>query len=202
MSLLALSCGRCKSPVPAELYNLPEFTDCPSCQRALRAIAFPVVDRPLASGPLAEQIIGAEEASCFYHPASRAIVPCESCGRFLCGLCDCELRGEHFCPACLSSGRQLGKIQKLENRRVLYDSIVLTLAALPILIFFPLFYVSLIMAPMAIFLGIKHWNSPRTLMGRTKWRLVVGLLLAVLQVLLWISLPIFYVYLIMNGRFK
>ena len=36
----------------------------------------------------------------------------------------------HLCPGCLEAGQTKGKIQQLENRRVIYDNIALALAAL------------------------------------------------------------------------
>ena len=71
------------------------------------------------------------EASCFYHPAKKAVLPCESCGRFLCAVCDVEMNGQHLCPACLASGKKKGRLKQLENRRTLYDSLALGRRRLP-----------------------------------------------------------------------
>jgi hypothetical protein len=88
--------------------------------------------QPVPRGRDGDPVLIEGEASCFYHPQKKAAVPCEACGRFLCALCDCELHGKHFCPACLETGKQKGKIQKLESQRTLYDNIALALAVYPV----------------------------------------------------------------------
>ena len=121
------------------------------------------------------------ESSCFYHPQKKAVVPCQGCGRFLCALCDCELQGEHFCPACLEVGRQKGRIKRLENQRTLYDAIALSVAILPMLII----YFTIITAPIALFIALRYWNAPRSIVRRTKIRLILAISIATLQILGW-----------------
>src|SRR6185369_13510263 len=123
------------SPLWPELFNRAELKPCPSCAAPLQVEVFPAFFRKITPGTGAETILVEGEASCFYHPQKRAVLPCHGCGRFLCALCDCELHGEHYCPACLETGRKKGKIKRLENRRTLYDSIALAVALFPILFF-------------------------------------------------------------------
>ena len=106
---------------------------------------------------------------------------CEACGRFLCALCDCELHGEHFCPACLEVGRQKGRIKRLENQRTLYDGIALSLAVFPLLIY----YFVIVTAPIVLYLAIRHWNSPLSIVHRTKLRLVLAIILAGAEIVAW-----------------
>jgi hypothetical protein len=113
------------------------------------------------------------------------VQPCQSCGRFLCALCDCEFKGQHFCPACLEAGRSKGKIRNLQNQRTLYDSIALALVIVPIVTFLGLI-VTPITAPIAIFLVLRHWNAPLGIRRRTKTRYVIALVLAVLEIIGWI----------------
>ena len=121
------------------------------------------------------------EASCFYHPNKKAVLPCEACGRFLCALCDVELNGQHLCPACLASGQKKGKLSNLDNRRVLYDSLALTLALLPLLVW-PF---TLITAPAALFIAIRYWRAPGSLVQRTKIRLILAMFFALAQMAGW-----------------
>ena len=129
------------------------------------------------------------ESGCFYHPQKKAVRPCDGCGRFLCGLCDCELQGRHFCPACLEAGRTKGKIQSLENQRTLYDSIALALAIYPVVLVFSIYF-TIITAPMALFVAIRYWKSPLGILRRTKTRFVVAIILASLQIAGWVALVI------------
>jgi hypothetical protein len=129
-----------------------------------------------------EAVVVENEASCFYHPQKKAVLPCEGCGRFLCALCDCELHGQHFCPACLETGKKKGKIKRLENERVLYDDLALALAVLPLLIF----YFTLVTAPIALYIAIRYWNSPRSIVRRqTHWRFVIAIIFATLEIAGW-----------------
>lgn len=132
------------------------------------------------------------EAACFYHPQKKAVLPCDACGRFVCSLCDCELNGQHFCPACLESGKTKGKIKSLENRRTLYDSLALSLSLLPLLIF----YFTIITAPMSLFIAIRYWNAPRSLVHRTKIRFIFAVLFSILQIVGWAI----GIYLLVNNK--
>jgi hypothetical protein len=175
------SCPGCGAALGDGLFNQPDLAPCPACGVPVQVEVFPALFRPVARGRGGEAVMVEGESSCFYHPQKRAVVPCEGCGRFLCALCDCELQGEHFCPACLEVGRQKGRITRLENRRTLYDGIALSLALLPMLIF----YFTIVTAPIALYIAIRYWNAPRSLVHRTKLRLVLAIILAVLQIGGW-----------------
>jgi len=147
----------------------------------LQIEVFPALFRQLAPGSNAETVMVEGESTCFYHPNKKAVLPCEACGRFVCALCDCELHGQHYCPACLEVGRKKGKIKSLENQRTLYDSIALSLTIFPLLIF----YFTIITAPMALYISIRYWNAPRSIIHRTKIRYVIAIVLAALQIIGW-----------------
>jgi len=122
-----------------------------------------------------------DEASCFYHPDKQAVIPCDSCGRFLCSLCDLELDNMHLCASCLETSQEKRKIKNLENHRTLYDSVALHLAVLPVLIWFT----TIITAPVAVFLAIRHWKTPSSIIRRTKIRLILAMLIAGGQIVGW-----------------
>jgi hypothetical protein len=142
---------------------------------------FPALFKSFTAGARPETAMVEGESTCFYHPNKKAIRPCEACGRFLCALCDCELHDRHYCPACLEIGRKKGKIKSLENQRTLYDSIALSLAVFPLLIF----YFTIITAPMALYISIRYWNAPRSIIHRTRIRYVLAIALATLQIVGW-----------------
>jgi hypothetical protein len=124
------------------------------------------------------------ESSCFYHPHKRAVLPCESCGRFLCSLCDVELSGQHLCPGCLETGKRKGRLEQLQNHRLRYDKIALGLAVLPVLLIATAWF-TIVTAPAAMFVAIRHWKSPSSLLTQSKVRFVVAMLIAGLQLAGW-----------------
>ncbi|MEO6034778.1 MAG: hypothetical protein ABIQ35_05955 [Verrucomicrobiota bacterium] len=186
MQLTLVTCSKCKAVLPREQYNAG-FVSCPTCASSLSVMVFPALVRE-AVAPAAEQVMVEGEASCFYHPQKKAALPCDSCGRFLCALCDVELGGQHLCPACLDSGKKKGKLKSLENQRVLYDRIALTTAVLPMLFV----WTSIIGAPVALFISIRYWNSPGSILGRSKARFVIAIILGVLQIAAWIAVIIYF----------
>jgi hypothetical protein len=184
MASLLPHCLGCKGVLPAVLLNRNELTPCPHCGVAVQAEVFPALLRPPAIGHAGEATLLETEASCYYHADKKAVVPCESCGRFLCALCDCHLAGKHYCPSCLETGPSKGRMPNLENSRMLYDSIALSLAVLPVALLFGIYF-TFITAPMAIYVAIRYWNAPRSIVGRTRARYVVALVLAVGQIAAW-----------------
>ena len=173
-----VACTGCQARLPVDFFNLTHFVGCPSCEASLRMRVFPALVRT-EEAPVATPILTEGESSCFYHAHKRAVVACESCGRFLCALCDIEVGDKHRCPGCLSNtGR---KTPELEKRRTLYDGIAFALATFPIL-FWPF---TLITAPAAMFLTIRHWRTPLSIFPRTKIRFVIAFLLAGAQVFGW-----------------
>jgi hypothetical protein len=143
------------------------------------ARVFPAFDRPRLTGSEVARVQTEGESSCFYHPSNQAATSCETCGRFLCTLCDIDLDGRHLCPSCLERGVTVEKTDSLEDRRTQYDSAALHLLSWPLFTFwFPIFT-----APAALYLVIRHWNTPMSILPRTRFRLWLALLLAVGQIL-------------------
>ena len=178
---LPVQCPKCSAWLLEGIFNQPELTPCPACGVPLQVEIFPALFRKIAPGQSGETVIVEGESGCFYHPQKKAVLPCDGCGRFLCALCACQLNGQHFCPACLETGKTRGRIKSLDNQRTLYDSIALSLAVYPLLIF----YFTVITAPMALFVAIRYWKSPPSLVHRCKIRFVVAVILALLQIAGW-----------------
>ena len=179
-----VQCPKCRAWLLEGIFNLPELSPCPACGVPLQVEIFPTLFRKINPGQGGEAVTVEDESSCFYHPLKKAVLSCDGCGRFVCALCDCHLNGQHFCPACLETGKSKGRIKSLDNQRTLYDGIALSLAIYPLLIF----YFTLITAPMALFVAIRHWKSPPSLVRRGKIRFVVAIIFAVLQIAGWMIL--------------
>jgi len=176
-----VQCPKCRATLLEGVFNLPELSPCPVCDVPLQVEIFPALFRKISPGQSGEAVMVEGESSCFYHPQKKAVRPCDGCGRFLCALCDCELGNQHFCPACLEAGKTKGKIKSLDNQRTLYDSIALSLAVYPMLIF----YLTIITAPMTLFVAIRYWKSPPGILRRTKFRFVLAIIIATLQITGW-----------------
>ncbi|PYS52738.1 MAG: hypothetical protein DMG13_15470 [Acidobacteria bacterium] len=197
MAALSVQCPKCQTPLLENAINSFGLAPCPGCQNLLQLEIFPALFRQNAPAQAGEGLLVEGESTCFYHSGKKAVLPCQGCGRFLCALCDCELNGEHFCPACLETGRTKGKIKSLENRRTLYDSIALSLAVVPLVIFFFWFF-TIVTAPMALFVAIRYWNAPRSIIHRTRIRYVVAMIVATLEVAGW-GIGIYFLIENLNG---
>ena len=182
-------CSACGAPIPIAAVLERRLVPCPSCRTPVTAEVFPAFLRPLERGVSGEALLADDEAACFYHPQKRAARPCGGCGRFLCALCDIEVGADHICPACLESGVRTGRMHQLESQRTLYDRIALSVAVIPMLIF----YFTLLTAPLAIFLALRHWRKPRSLVTPSSWRLVLAIVLGTVQMIAWAALIVFLV---------
>jgi hypothetical protein len=185
MAVEAIACAACSWPVPRDLWNREEGVRCRGCGNTVRVSAFPAIDRTTA-GEVPEALHAETEAGCFYHPQSRAAKVCEECGRFLCALCDLEVEGRHICPRCFESGLSAHKIETAEPRRIMYDSIALALATLPFVLIWP----ALIGAPWSLFIVLRRWNAPSSVVPRTKIRFILAALFALAE----IGLVVFVIY--------
>ncbi len=177
-----LSCPRCRAHLEHELAAPGTPRPCPSCERPLEGLIFSAYDRPPIAGKSAEAVVAAEDAGCFYHPQSRAQEACDICGRFLCALCDVELLGRHVCPGCVSSARRKKHDLNLDGDRMLYGGVALMIAALPVLLFWP---VTLITGPLAVFVALYGWNKPQSLTGAGRSRYVTAIVLGFAETAAW-----------------
>ncbi len=183
-------CPQCHRGLPADLLNVDTVAPCHSCGTPLQVEVFPALFRERVVGQAGESVMMDGEATCFYHAEKRAVLPCGSCGRFMCALCDCEINGAHFCPTCLEKGKTTGKIKNLDDKRTCYDTIALSLALLPILLLWPVTFAT---APAALFMAIRYWKAPRSILHRTRIRLVLTMVFASIQVIAWVVAVAFLV---------
>ena len=177
-----LNCTKCNSRLPRHVINSNSLTACPSCNSFLQVDVFPALYRSLSIGRSGEALQEAKEAGCYYHPRKKAVVPCSVCGRFVCALCDVSLNGRHLCPSCLEKGKIQRKIKNLENHRTCYDTIALLVATISILIY----WFTIITAPLVIYITIRYWKAPTSIIPRTKIRFILAFVLASLQISGWI----------------
>lgn len=195
MRLSSLRCTKCRNSLPVEGVNTGDWVNCSFCGAAVRVHVFPALFNAPASDRPGEALRVGGEAGCFYHPHKKAVVPCDLCGRFLCGLCDLELDGRHLCSSCVETGKRTHKLRSLENHRILYDRIALALAFWPLLVWPATF----LTAPAALFVSIRYWKSPSGLIARSKLGFILAVLLAVAQIAGWAALMILITHSLMGG---
>ncbi len=182
MTPSSVSCTKCRGILPESVFNTAGFEQCPSCNSLLQVTTFSALLRSFGASAL-EASIAEGETACFYHQQKRAVVLCDACGRFLCALCDVDFGGQHLCPVCLEVGKKKGRIKNLQNHRILYHQTALSLAILPLLVF----WLTLFTAPVVIYLVIRFWNAPGSITGqRTKPHLVGAGLVALAEITGWI----------------
>lgn len=180
----AVCCSGCGMTLPGEHYNSGAEFSCGTCGAWLGVTVFPALFRGVEAVKNGEVLSVDGEASCFYHPHKRAVVLCSTCGRFICSLCETELAGRCLCPSCIDKGHKNEEIEQLVTQRTLYDSLALSLAVLPML-FFP---VTVITAPITLYIAIRFWKKPGSILPRSKFRFVVAIIIALAQIAGWVAL--------------
>jgi hypothetical protein len=183
MAATTLACDRCRRPFPPELLGGAEGR-CDGCGREARLEVFPALLRGVAAGAAASAVL-TDEAACFHHPAKQAVAACESCGRFLCALCDLEVHGVHYCSACLEQSRKKGRTVHRRDA-IRYDRLALMLATVPCLFVLP----TLLTAPTTIGVVLFGWRRQNSLVSRGRAGFLVSLVLALLQIGLWVTIVV------------
>lgn len=174
-------CPSCNSELPEWLLRAKRTeTLCPNCYTALAIEIFPSLFRKPAAIDAQKLVLAEGEACCYGHATKRAVSLCNRCGRFLCALCEVEIEGAIWCPGCLESKRGAPPPRALEKRRMLYDSIALALSIWPVALLYPV----IVTAPTAIYLAIRHWKSPSSLIPRKKWRFAAAVTIACAELVL------------------
>jgi hypothetical protein len=177
-----ISCIRCKAPLSVQAFNTFALIPCPACEKPIRADVYPALFRNPPSGHAGDPLQTEREAGCFYHSGKKAVVSCSACGRFLCALCDVELNNRHLCPACLEKGKARGRIKNLETHRVCYDKVTFFVALISMLFIWP----TIVAAPVVIFMVIRYWRAPGSIIPRSKIRFILAFGIACLQIAGWI----------------
>jgi hypothetical protein len=161
---------------------------CPECLARVQADLFNAFVRPVGQALTGQPVQIPGQAECFYHPGKKAVAPCAGCGRLLCALCEVPFDGQSLCMGCLQSGRSKGRIANLEDSRVLYDSVALYLAFLPMFFFF----ITPITAPAVVYVALRYWSAPTSVLPRTRYRFVLALLIAFAQIVGWVVFLVWF----------
>lgn len=182
------SCPRCRGFLPPETLNQGGYLPCPHCDTEVDVEVFPAFFRAASEPETPETGFVEGTSTCFYHAENKAAVVCQGCGRFLCSLCRIDLPGRRLCPRCLEKGEEKGTVDVFERQRFRYDNLALALAVLPVIFLFAWFF-TLITAPAALFVAVRYWRAPGSLVsGLSKMRLSIAACLAGLQIAGWVFL--------------
>ena len=192
----SIACSRCATPVPPEKWNTPDLVLCAGCRSPIAAAVFPALRRSLAAARAPAPPVVDGEASCFSHPRNPAVATCDSCGRFLCSVCEVELSGRRLCPMCLETEKKKGKLKNLENQRTLYGHIALALAIYPILFF----YLTVLTAPAALYMALRYWKAPRSLVGGSHVPHVAAIVIALCEIAGWAVFLVFLIPALRSAR--
>ena len=185
---MPVPCARCNSPLPLWELAAAEAAVCTSCGSPNTVRVFPALFAA-PDAPVLPEVAIEGEASCFDHPAKRAVAACHQCGRFVCQLCSVEFGGQVWCPTCVAASRGKSQAVYLEPSRTLYDSIALSLPLVLLVVFWPL---TLIAAPATLVFSAMRWNRPLSLVRKSRWRFVVGILVSLAETVAWIWLLIYW----------
>ena len=154
---------------------------CPGCRKSGVVIPLPaLLEDSTPKPPPPPDPPGEGEAVCFYSPGRRATKECGHCGVLISDVWAAHWGSKVVCLKCLEHQREKANDSAFQSKRTLWDNIALALAVVPFTVVF--WFMIFITAPAAIFLSIWHWNSPRSLIPRGKFRLALALLIGLAQV--------------------
>ena len=182
---MSVPCNRCDRPLPKWELATERAALCPECGAYSIVRVFPALFYA-PSGPVQTEAAAEGEASCFDHPGKRAVAACSQCGRFVCQLCAVEFKGAVWCPSCFTAGEYQAQPASagagFENSRVLYDSTALIAAIAPL----AMWPFTIISAPVALFVALRFWNRPLSLVRRWRWRSALAAAIALGEMGCWI----------------
>ncbi len=202
VSLQCPVCGFTQSP--DDRHGEGEKRRCAGCRRIIKAQLLPALYR--GAGPpvlLNEAPLVAGENACFYNPNRRATKVCSHCGVFVSDAWSAVWGTATVCLKCLENLCKSGKDRNFETRRTLWDNVSLYFSIGPFivaglllltLIGYPFSFLTLFAtiatAPIAIFIALRYWNAPRSLVPRGRGRLIVAIGTATLQIFFWVGIVI------------
>ncbi|MCP4020486.1 MAG: hypothetical protein GY729_01470 [Desulfobacteraceae bacterium] len=190
-----INCEKCNTLIPESNINTETLMPCSKCKSLVRTDIFPAAVRAPEPDERQKSLVIDDDAGCYFHPTKKAIIPCSSCGRFLCALCDIEMDGEHICFPCMESGKKQKVLNTLETYRFLPDSLAIRLSILPLISLVFTFF-TCITAPASLYIAVRYWKSDSSITPRRKkWRFIVAFILSAAQIGCWIWIVIYLIHL-------
>ena len=195
-----LRCPACSSSLPDHLFQGQAEARCPSCQKIILGRLFPALWKQHEVKPPSLPSQPQEgEAACFYSPNRVATKTCEHCGVFISDAWAAKWGDMTVCLKCIENLRTKSKDLRFESGRTLWDNVALTLVVTPLILavlllatfigyFFSivLLLATIVTAPAAIFVSLRFWKAPRSLVPRGPWRLAMALFVSFTLIGLWV----------------
>lgn len=171
---------------------------CPGCRARQTAWVFPAIRGRASEAPADAGRIDEGQASCFFHAEKPAAFPCDSCGRFLCSLCDLVIGEGHFCTVCFQAakGKRPAPHSGLNARA--RESLFLPQNLAMLLAFYAPatlagLYVMFLTAPAAVYVSIRYWKHPGGIQRRGRWRFAACALMGLAQIVCVIAFAVMMV---------
>lgn len=208
-----VKCTSCGGGIPEPLFRENGSVPCHICNRMVHALLLPSLYKSAIATPppLLADPPAPGEATCFYNPGRRATKCCDHCGVFISDAWAAQWGSQTVCLKCLEELRSKNSDTRFEASRFLWDNValsfsigpwILAIALLMTLVLYPfavmVIMLTLLTAPAAIFVALRYWNAPRSLVPRSRGRLVWATALGVLQVMGWASLIVGIIFAVRN----
>lgn len=184
---MPVSCPECGLDLRPSFFESPDYRDCHICGTEISVLPFPACFTPPPRITPVDLWRGENEACCFHHESKKAVQVCTRCGKFLCALCASEFGDDVLCPECLVAGELERTDSRLERSRTLYDSIALTMAVAPAITI----SLTILGAPAAIYMALRYWKSPESIVRRFRWRRWLALTLGAGEIVFWVFVLVF-----------
>lgn len=172
-----LECPCCSQIFSFEKIAQQHFR-CEKCSEEIQTIFYPALVQPSSHSQITP-ILGSS-STCFFHPQKSAKSICESCGIFVCALCETESHQKIYCVKCLEKGITKEKDPTFVQSSILYDGIAWGLALAPFTLFFTILTPISALAVIVLFLFYR--KKSKSILPRTPWRWICALLLAFTQI--------------------
>jgi len=174
----ALPCPACKRTYEALDWIDANQCRCLKCRVDFDFFPFPAL---IATKEIVkpQAVAVAEDSTCFFHGDNQAEKVCDGCGRFLCAVCAVPFTGKTLCPNCIANSKK--DDVRLVASRTIPGGAAIVMALIPVLLW-PL---TVVTAPVALYLAITGWKKPQSLVNPGRWKLVVAGMIAVMQIGAW-----------------
>ncbi|MDF1825452.1 MAG: hypothetical protein P1U68_12470 [Verrucomicrobiales bacterium] len=185
-----LQCPTCRNvlSVNREVTSLNE--ECPVCHRGVDIKVFPRLFRePVRK--IETKAPGDDEAACTFFPELKADKVCDECGCLMSEKASARWGDEDICLPCLHRLREEVKSPPFLAKSALNDNRALALVTL-------LAPMSLITAPVALWLLLRNRKGAAGIFPRSRWRWWLALILSIGLIIGWTVLLVVWASLILE----
>lgn len=183
-AIRAQDCASCGAALDPAAIAAGALQRCRHCGTRQLTALYPTLWRRRSSGDAPRPRRSEGETACYFHAENAPECACADCGRYICALCAITADSATRCPACTDLRIAALRGEQRIGERVAHEKTALGVAALPFL--FP--PITLVTAPIALYLSIRHWRTPSTPHIRTRLPLAIAFFLAGAQSFFWLYL--------------